>query len=131
MKMKKVIPLIILSSAVLLTACSEKDPKEVINVKAMERWDALKAKDINKAYTYLSPSMRELTTANVYEKTKGGAVDYEDIQIREISCPGENPEVCNVKVYIAGVFRAKNTPISTVVNEKWVKEDGDWWFYDK
>lgn len=129
--MKKVIPLVILSASILLTACSEKDPKEVINVKAMQRWDALKAQDIDKAYTFLSPSMRELTPLSVYEKGKGDAIDYEEIKVKEINCPGEAPEVCNVKVYITGTYRAKKVPISSVLIEKWIKEDGDWWVYDK
>ncbi len=129
--MKKIIPLIVLSTAVLLTACSEKDPKEVINVKAMERWNALKARDIDKAYSFLSPSMRELTPVSVYQKSKGDAIEYEDIKIQEIDCPGDAPEVCNVRVYITGTYVARKAPVSTSVIEKWIKEDGDWWFYDK
>lgn len=129
--MNKVIPLIALSATVLVTACSEKDPIEVVTAKANERWMAMKEGNIDKTYEFLSPSKREVTSLKAYENSKGNAVEYETIKIKDVSCPGEAPEVCQVKVYIEGTFIAKKTPVSTLFTEKWIKENGDWWFYDK
>ncbi len=145
--MKKVLPLLLVSG-LMLTACDDKEadtnksanagpekvmknPKEAVTEKVNARWEALKKHDIEAAYKYLSPSYRELTDLLAYAKTKGDAVTYQTIKINSVECPGEAPEVCTAKVTIKGEYRAKNQPVQATFTEKWVKEDGDWWFYDK
>ncbi len=118
--MKKILPLLLVSGLVL-TACDNKDsdksanssaepvkavkaPKEAVTEKVTARWEALKKHDIETAYTFLSPSYRELTGLLAYAKTKGDAVTYQTAKINSVECPGETPEVCTAKVTIKGEY---------------------------
>ena len=63
----------------------------------------------------------------------GSAGAWTNAIIHEVTC---EPSVCKVKVRITTkmrvpLFAAKIPEVNTYVDERWVREDGQWWLYEK
>lgn len=97
--------------------------QQVVEARAVARWNALIKGDIPAAYAYLSPATRATTPLDVYTaKRKVGM--YRKIKVNSVDCEGA---VCTVKLtlrYDYKRFKGIETPLS----EHWVIEDGQAWF---
>ena len=115
-------------SAVVFSGCalpeSQRRPdKEVVAEKAQQRWDALVKGDFAKAYRFISPAGRSLTTESAYASgLKTGF--WTDAKVQDVRCP--TSETCEVDVMIE--YQALGLRTKTPAREQWVKEDSDWWF---
>ena len=79
------------------------------------------------------PSYRNLVSPQDYGKRFGSAGAWTNAIIHEVTC---EPSVCKVKVRITTkmrvpLFAAKIPEVNTYVDERWVREDGQWWLYEK
>lgn len=88
-----------------------------------ERWDFLIAGNLDKAYDYISPAGRSVTSLNDYKlRIKPGS--WKSIEVKKVSC---EPELCKadfiLNYRILGAIDTKNE-----FTETWVKEGNDWWF---
>ncbi len=141
----------LLGAVVLLSAgCSENDGKQpreaadVANVtqptketteervarRAQAHMDALIARDWAKAYSYLPPATRQLKPLEIYaDKMKSGAIIRTAASVKTVEC---EEDVCQVTIelsYIYGgvvtAFRGEES--KSLVKEKWIFSQDDWW----
>jgi hypothetical protein len=97
--------------------------RAVVKERVTARWDALIKGDLDRAYTFLSPASREVTTLDAFKaKAKGGG--FQAIDIQAIDC---EQEVCNVKLSLTYDHRLIKG-IKTPLEETWVFEQGQAWY---
>ena len=133
----------------LLGACSQKSQEETeetatvapvtqvskeerVAKRVLERMDALIDMDWKRAYQYLSPATKKVLSYRVFANRMGvSAIVRDEASIRSIEC---EEEVCDVRVnltytYVGGVIDAmQGKQMHSVVEEKWIFADGDWWY---
>jgi hypothetical protein len=81
------------------------------------------AGDLDKAYEYISPAGRTTLTLQGFKNSiKPGF--HRGSRVVEVKCG--TPEVCDVKLEIEYEFMGKRA--KSPLPEKWVKQDGQWWF---
>lgn len=88
-----------------------------------ERWDFLIAGNLDKAYGYISPAGRSVTSLNDYRlRIKPGG--WKSVEVKKVSCESELCKVDFILYYkILGKIDTQNE-----FTENWVKEGNDWWF---
>jgi hypothetical protein len=97
--------------------------QEVIKERAQARWNAMVKSDFGTAYSYMSPSGRAIITKDGYATTlKEGF--WTDAQVKGVTCSG--PEACDVHLLIE--YAHAGSRFKTPLVEKWVKNDGNWWY---
>ena len=106
--------------------------EELLQRRAKERMDALISMDWKKAYSYLSPARRKIFPYPVFEKRMNiSAILRKSASVEKINCESD---ACDVSlrlthVYIGGVVDAMQGQENTsIVHEKWVFDQGNWWF---
>jgi hypothetical protein len=120
---------------VLLVACTSTTVKiESLEERAQSRWDALLSSDFATAYAYSTPGYRSSLSVVDFEigfRTR--KVFYTSAKYLDHSCESDT---CTVRMTIGysvvgalrGVAEWKS---KTAVEEKWVRVDGQWWFFQK
>ena len=108
------------------------DKEQVVERRAQERLNHLKGKNYTQAYAYLAPSYRSVVSAESYGNQFGNGATWTDATVKSVKC--ETDERCTVNVdlkvlVVARGFGSKPLPANLV--ETWLKEDGQWWFYQK
>ena len=101
--------------------------REVVAERSKERWNAVIAGDLRKAYGYVSPAGRTVLPYEGYERSirKGF---HKAARVTEVRCTG--PELCEVTLEIEYEFSGRR--MKTPFFEKWVKQDSQWWYlYEK
>ena len=116
----------------LVSACASTPSKGTdINQLAQARWDAVLAGDWDTAYGYYSPGYRSSKSRVDFEiAMRLRRVQWTSAEVQESSC---TTDTCTVDTKLGfqiaspvpGVSNWKNT---TVVAERWVRSDGQWWF---
>ncbi|PID65915.1 MAG: hypothetical protein CR977_00190 [Gammaproteobacteria bacterium] len=132
-KMKAVSAAALLLLSIGLSACSEKiPPEETVKQRALARWEIRKAGKIEGLYEFLSPAQRQVLSRSAYERAFGDRVEYLNVKVNEINCPGEKPTNCEVKLLVTAKLRGKGFPSAdNQVIETWVLEDDQWWLVSK
>jgi hypothetical protein len=107
-------------------------PEEQVTRLAQKRWEALIKRDFNAAYEYLQPGYRAVRSADAYKNSFGSAGQWLSAEVNAATC---EPERCTVKVRLVTKNFAPQTmrslpQITTVVDETWVRDEGNWWFYE-
>lgn len=98
-------------------------PEEKVASRAQARWDALRAGEYDKAYAYITPSMRTTLPLEVFRSRISGG-SWIDVKVTKAVC---EPEVCDVAVKIE-YYVLPNLRDAQIVTEKWILDDGNWWF---
>jgi len=124
----------VLLCAMTLVACatgSKDSGDRVIPERAQARWDALLAKNYAGAYAYATPGYRSSNSLTDFEiAVRSRRVQYTAAEYQEHRC---EDAACTVKISVdyrvvrpvAGVPEWKS---SSVIEERWVYSDGEWWF---
>lgn len=128
---KMLLALLIMGLLVGSGGCSSPPPEKEAGRRALERWQALIQGDFEKAYSYLSPGYREVTSFAIYRSHIGGAVRWKDATLETVSCADT---VCDVTITIDYQYTAP--PVGKyegekLLQEKWVRVDDKWWFLPK
>ncbi len=128
--MKKTANLLLATTAVLLIACGDdRPPEEIVKQRALERWAIREQGKVDGLYEFLSPAKRQTVTKSTYETQLDSGIKYFDVEVRGVVCEQDN-SVCQVTLYVG--FEMANqygkNKAGTVLEEKWVKEDKQWWF---
>lgn len=97
--------------------------EQKVMARAQARWNALLAKDLDKAYDFLSPAMRSTMSRDVY-KLRINPSFWRGAKVKSATC---REEVCDVKVEIA-IMALENLSVDQVLEEKWIFNQGQWWF---
>ena len=146
----RVLGFLLVAAVFLAAGCSDnggKQPREEANVanvtqptketteervarRAQAHMDALIARDWVKAYEYLPPATRQFKPLQIYaDKMKSGAIIRTAAKVKAVECEAD---VCQVTVDLSytysGVITAfRGEESKSLVKEKWIFSQGDWW----
>ncbi|WP_154222394.1 hypothetical protein [Marinicella rhabdoformis] len=128
--MKMILKAVLFTIVVVLTGCSEST--ETIEEKVVNRWQAIVDSDYEKAYSYLSPSYREvesLTSYSVRIETAKINVKWEKPKFISKQC---DKEVCDVELTLKVTYSFPrksmgSASIVSPISEKWVKKSDGWY----
>lgn len=116
----------------VLGACAAlqpKTPEELVAQRAEARWAALVAGEFERAWTYTQPGYKAVVAQKNYAKNFGAAATWRGAQIHEVNC---EPERCKVRIRLTtqlNMPRFSKQEMVGYLTETWVREDGQWWFY--
>ena len=102
-------------------------PEDEVRARATGRWNALIAKDRERAYQYLAPTVRANLSFERFREAHGDTL-AKAVRVREIECESAT---CTVRVALAAesfIPGTRGTMLTTVHQETWVRQDGQWWF---
>lgn len=103
--------------------------EERVGNRAVERWHALMAGDIKKAYSYLGPGYRSAVPLAAYEaKLTAAQVIWKKVDLKAVKC---EPELCTVDLgldYRPKVKGFEAYQLQKSLTEKWVKAGNQWWY---
>ena len=124
------------SLAVILTGCStlapeSKSPEETVRLRAEERWAALIKGDFQRAYDLTSPGFRAVVPPDRFASQFGGGGRWTRASVTKVQCEKDR---CDVTVQIdAQVAVRGRAPmmVGSSYDEIWVREDGQWWKFEK
>ena len=106
--------------------------EQAISARAQQRVDLLVASQFDQAYNYLLPSYRALNTAESYRNTFGGGAKWIKPTVSAVKC--ETQERCTATIDLGVLVVAPGfgtRPIASTMFETWLKEDGQWWYYQR
>ncbi|MFC1797306.1 hypothetical protein ACFL1V_09450 [Pseudomonadota bacterium] len=126
-------------SVLIMSACSgqatkQGDPGKVVVERAQNRWDTLLAGDYESAYAYYSPGYR--STKSVIDfaiDIRSRRVRWTSAEYLDHSC---SESACTVRFNVGFVV---NKPVpgldkwesSSVIEDKWIKTEAQWWYLPK
>lgn len=119
-------------AALALAGCAAltpRTPEEIVAQRVEERWDALIKGDFDKAWTYTQPAYRAIVKQADYRKSFGVAGQWRGVQVHGVECEAER---CTARIRLT--TRVLTPPfqgqeVAGVIDETWVREDGNWWYY--
>lgn len=95
-----------------------------VSARAVARWQAMVEKDLDKAYEFLSPGSKAAYPLAMF-KGRIRVLDWRPAKVRSASCDDEK---CGLKIEITFFNSRLGGEITTVVEETWIKDVGNWWF---
>jgi len=100
----------------------------VVKERVKARWEALKNKDIDGSYAFLSPASRTATTLEMY-RARVRPTDWKSVTIDAVDCEAE---ICKVKLQVIYDFRLESGKlmqgIRSASSETWIIEKGTAWY---
>ncbi len=126
----------LMMAGVFLTACATapESSGNSIAERAQDRWDALLAGDFETAYAFYSPGYRStMSVIDLAFKIRSRRVQWVSAEYQDHSC---DERVCSVdfRVSFKVMKPVKGMQVwesSSLVDEKWVKTEGQWWYLPK
>lgn len=118
-------------AAALLSGCAAgpavpgvaEKAEAVIARRAQQRWDALIASDVPKAYGFLSPGSRQSTSLGGYTASlKLGT--WRKAAVERVDC--KEPDLCEVHLKID--YQVRGSALATPLLETWTKVGDEWWY---
>ena len=94
----------------------------VVVSRAQERWDALRKRDMDVAYGFISPAGRSLMSLEQY-RPRVNAGFWRGATATEAICKAET---CDVTVMVD--MLVNGVTFTTPVKETWILDAGKWWF---
>ena len=135
LNVRGVVLLTLCAGILLFSACATTKPtSEVIEQRAVGRWDALLSEDVEAAYAYLSPGYRSSVSYKQYNRSLLLIqVNWTGAKYIESVCE-EN--TCNVKILLnftiyGALPGVKSLDSKQVIEESWVLVDGTWYLVPK
>jgi shikimate 5-dehydrogenase len=96
--------------------------ESVVVARAQKRWSELMAGELNRAYEFISPSGRLKLSAADYRLR----INVTHIKKAVVTGAVCEAELCNVSVSLD--YTIEGVPLSRVVPELWILDEGKWWF---
>jgi hypothetical protein len=112
--------------ALVLVGCATpvgKSDAELVTERVQERWAAVIAGNYEKAYEYISPAGRSVTTLEGFKNSMKPGF-HKSARILDVKCA--TPDVCEVQLEIEYEYQGKRS--KSPLPERWVKQEGKWWF---
>ena len=120
-------------AAVSLAGCATvaTTPEGTVKARATDHWKARIAIDWEKAYTFMPPSYRAVTTVDAYKKSFGTAALVTGAEVTQVKCETEDKCVALTKLEAKPVLMrgVKPPPLSLYYEEVWVRENSQWWLF--
>jgi hypothetical protein len=123
-----VLVMLLSACAATNTASSAKDP---IPERVQARWNALLAEDFETAYSFYSPGYRSANSLTDFElsirlrKVQWQSAEYLEHSCEESLCTAKIKMGYRVASPVPGINEWKS---HSVIDEKWIKSDGQWWY---
>ena len=95
-----------------------------VSARAEARWQAMAAKDLDKAYEFLSPGSKAAFPLALF-KGRIRLLDWRPAKARSASCEADK---CSVKLEVTFFDRRLGGEMTTVLEETWIKDVGNWWY---
>ena len=116
--------------AVSLAGCASlgvfQTPEARVEQRAQARLDALMSQNMEKAFTFVSPAAREITTWQRYGAGYAGVVNWREANVTSVHC---EPERCEVKTAIRyQIFRPKFENTRSF-KQVWIKVGNQWYIH--
>jgi hypothetical protein len=122
-----------IGATLLLTACASigsKPPEDHVRQRAADRWQALVAGDISRAYGYNTPGYRAVISPEGFRGRIGSGGSWVGAEVGEINCPEAVKCIARVRIdFKPFMGRRYGDNISTHADETWLLEDGQWWLF--
>lgn len=122
--------------AVALAACAggagknDDDVSEILEQRAMARWQMIIEGKGNEAYAYLTPGYRSTHSEREYARSVIlGAIKWNKATWQDAECSA--PDACKAKVMVDYSVRmpgAGDVPSFRLMQESWLLIDGEWYF---
>ncbi len=102
--------------------------------RAQARWDAARAGEFEKSFSYTAPSYRAVTDLKIYRNETSGSQSLVSAKVIGVKC--ENETSCAAKIRLEyyepfTVNKLKPGIIQNHYDEPWIKEDGAWWLFKR
>ena len=110
-------------------ALAPSTPEQRVQARAQQRWDALIAGDVARAYGFLSPASRSAVPLDTYKRSFGNASAWKSAKVNSVRC--EAADRCVATVVISHqplALRGKLGTLESALDETWLLDDGEWWF---
>lgn len=119
----------------LISACSPpKTPEEQVKERIEARYASVIKNDTKAVYEFLTPEKRASQSYENYLGTHPQRIIVSSAKVLKVECP--TADACNAETQLEYEF-AKNFKgsvpgmVNPVVPEKWVRVDGQWYFYPR
>lgn len=103
-------------------------PEERVEQRAQERLDALMARDMEKAFSFLSPAYRKTTTWQRYSGKYAGVTNWREATVKSVKCEVDR---CDVNTSIRYQMIRPKVENTRTQKEVWIEVDGQWYFYPR
>ena len=102
--------------------------------RAQARWDAARAGEFEKSFSFTSPSYRAVTDIKLYRNETAGSQSLVSAKVIGVKCDSETN--CAAKIRIEyheplTISKPKPAIIQNHYDEPWIKEDGAWWLFKR
>jgi hypothetical protein len=105
------------------------NPEEVVRARAQARWDALIAGRWEQAYSYATPAYRAAVDLYGFRSKLDKLIKRKSAEVTSVTC--EESALCKVKIRLRFAVQLDDMgDITTVFEERWVAESGEWWRYE-
>lgn len=108
---------------------AEKKGDNYISNRAVQRWNALIAKDYKVAYEYQSPGYRKAKSLDFYSRQFGSWVKWTGVSVQKVHRISD--EVAEVDIQLEfEIFQKWSESLqkrTSNFSEKWIYAEGDWW----
>jgi hypothetical protein len=98
-------------------------PEKVVEQRAAERWNAIVAGDLKRAYEFISPAGRALVSEDAYQGSIRRGF-HKSARVTNVRC--SSSELCEVTLELE--YEQARRRFKTPLYEKWVRQDSNWWF---
>ena len=95
---------------------------QLVVARSQARWDALRKRDMDAAYQFISPAGRSLMSAEAY-RPRVNSQFWRGATAKEAICAAET---CEVTVMVDMLL--EGVKFTTPVKETWILDAGKWWF---
>lgn len=118
-----------------LAACASQpaaadDPVAAVTARAAARWQALVKGEFDVAYTFATQGYRAVVSKDAYRTKFGAALSWTGTEVVRVQCPEPSKCTATVRIeFIPMTGLRKGGTMSTHVDETWLLENGQWWYF--
>lgn len=108
--------------------------EELVMERAQARWDAARAGDFEKSYSFMAPSYRALVDLKIFRAETAGAQQLVSAKVLRVTCESDISCAARIRTEFhvpLGPQRTRPEIAETHYDEPWVKEDGNWWMFKR
>ncbi|MHB8919772.1 MAG: hypothetical protein ACYC3A_04370 [Halothiobacillus sp.] len=115
------------------TTTTAQTPEQIVAARSEARAKAVVSGDYKQVYSYLTPEFRQNNTAEQYQMRFPQVYKLFEAKVLKVTCT--MTDSCDAQVewtyQLNGPIGKTVGPVPTVLNERWIKVDNQWWFYQK
>lgn len=102
--------------------------------RAQARWDAARAGEFEKSFSYTAPSYRAVTDIKIFRNETSGSQSLISAKVIGVKCESETSCAAKIRLEYYEPFNVNKPKPGIIQNhydEPWIKEDGAWWLFKR